>query len=188
MQARALHCGQTKIPSRGNLGLSAMTGIPSPYYTNIADGILFPRTKIMIAIVTSYQGSGNNLRVGVMFKQADDSGLGPVTVDIPLSSITDVPSIISQIDGKVAQFVTDNSLETLSGVLHPLDYGALANIPGAHIGDAATNAPTNLNVLTTLLGTLTGEVNATNAKQNDLATKFNTLLDRLEAAGILATV
>lgn len=67
---------------------------------------------------------------------------------------------------------------------------------GAHINDgatdAATNAPTNLNVLTTVLGTLTGEVNATNAKQNalaakynDLSTKFNTLLDRLEAKGIL---
>ena len=65
----------------------------------------------------------------------------------------------------------------------------------AHINDAAidaaTNAPTNLNVLTTLLGSLTGEVNATNTKQNalaakynDLAVKFNTLLDHLEAQGL----
>jgi hypothetical protein len=53
------------------------------------------------------------------------------------------------------------------------------------INDAATNAPTDLNVLTTLLGTLTGEVNATNSKQNDLASKFNSLLDRLESQGIL---
>lgn len=60
-------------------------------------------------------------------------------------------------------------------------------VTGAHIADAATNAPTNLNVITTLLGTLTGEVNATNTKQNDLATKFNTLLDRLEASGLLAS-
>lgn len=66
-----------------------------------------------------------------------------------------------------------------------------------HINDAATNAatnaPTNLNVVTTLLGALTGEVNATNTKQNDLATKyndlatkFNNLLDKLEANAILA--
>ena len=67
-----------------------------------------------------------------------------------------------------------------------------------HVNDAATNAatnaPTSLNVLTTLLGSLTGEVNATNTKQNDLATKyndlatkFNTLLDKLEANALLAT-
>lgn len=65
----------------------------------------------------------------------------------------------------------------------------------AHINDgatdAATNSPTNLNVLTTLLGSLTGEVNATNAKQNalaskynDLATKFNTLMDHLESQSL----
>lgn len=69
---------------------------------------------------------------------------------------------------------------------------------GAHIDDGATNAPTDaptdLNAITTLLGALTGQVNAANTKQNAIATnlnglaeKFNTLLDRLEAAGLLAT-
>lgn len=68
---------------------------------------------------------------------------------------------------------------------------------GAHIIDGATDAPTDapsdLNVITTLLGSLTGQVNAANDKQNtiatnlnDLATKFNTLLAHLEAAGLLA--
>lgn len=71
-------------------------------------------------------------------------------------------------------------------------------ITGAHIADGATNsptdAPTNLNVLTTLLGALTGEVNATNARQNTiatnlnaLATKFNTMLDSLESNKVLAS-
>lgn len=36
--------------------------------------------------------------------------------------------------------------------------------------DAPSDAPTNLNVVTTLLGALTGEVNATNGRQNQIAT------------------
>lgn len=88
-----------------------------------------------------------------------------------------------------------------------------------HINDAATNAatdaatnapnnaPTNLNVLTTLVGALTGEVNATNQRQNQIAdivnanavkqnagftllnafaTKFNLSLDILENNGLMA--
>lgn len=69
--------------------------------------------------------------------------------------------------------------------------------PQTHIADADTDAPddaiTNYNVVTTLLGALTSAVNAANAKQNtiatnlnDLAEKYNTLLDRLEANSLLA--
>lgn len=47
--------------------------------------------------------------------------------------------------------------------------------------NAATNAPTNLNVVTTLLGDLTGQVNATNQKQNDLAAKYNDLANKFNA-------
>lgn len=68
----------------------------------------------------------------------------------------------------------------------------------AHISDssanAATNAPTNLNTVSTVLGTLVGEVNATNTKlndvstkYNDLSTKFNTLLSHLETQGLQLT-
>lgn len=74
----------------------------------------------------------------------------------------------------------------------------LGGSPGAHITDGATNAAnnnaTNYNIVSGLLGVANG-LNAGNANQNDLAdkynalaTKFNTLLDRLEARGILATV
>lgn len=48
--------------------------------------------------------------------------------------------------------------------------------------NAATNAPTNLNTISTLLGALTGEVNATNAKQNDLAAKYNDLATKCNAS------
>lgn len=66
--------------------------------------------------------------------------------------------------------------------------------PSTHIADALTDAPTdaptNLNGL--LITVLTTQVNGTNQRQNDidtkynqLAAKFNLLLDRLEAGGIL---
>lgn len=58
-------------------------------------------------------------------------------------------------------------------------------IPGAHITDASADAPVNLNVITTLLGTLTSEVNNTNAKQNAIALKVNLILDILEANGLM---
>lgn len=88
------------------------------------------------------------------------------------------------------------AIGTVTGLQAALDAKQMAIASGAHIADAATNAatnsPTNLNPVTTLLGGLTGEVNATNAKQNDLAAKYNdlaakynTLLDRMEAQSLL---
>lgn len=57
--------------------------------------------------------------------------------------------------------------------------------PGAHQSNAATNAPTNLNPLTQLLGALTTQVNDTNAKQNDIATKLNAVIAILIANGLM---
>ncbi len=57
---------------------------------------------------------------------------------------------------------------------------------------APNDAPTSLNPLTVVLGTLVGEVNDTNTRQNAIAndvrtigTKVNNILSRLEACGIL---
>lgn len=86
-----------------------------------------------------------------------------------------------------------SAVATAIGVNHDFRTSTQAHIADAAT-NAATNAPTSLNVLTTLLGGLTGEVNATNTKQNDLATKyndlatkFNSLLDKMEALTLLAT-
>lgn len=59
-------------------------------------------------------------------------------------------------------------------------------LPGAAIVNAPADAVTNYNVLTTLLGSLTGAVNTANTKQNDIATKLNTLLSELRTIGIIA--
>lgn len=78
--------------------------------------------------------------------------------------------------------------------LSPQEMLALMNIPVVvpitamdFIASAPTNAPTNLNVITTLLGVLVGEVNSINTRYNDLATKFNTELAGLKVQGIVAT-
>lgn len=63
----------------------------------------------------------------------------------------------------------------------------MVNAPQAAISNAPTDAPTNLNVITTLLGTLVGEVNATNAKQNEIATKLNSLLASQRTMGLIAS-
>lgn len=55
---------------------------------------------------------------------------------------------------------------------------------GAHINAAPADAPTNLTGL--LITVLTDQLNSTNTKQNDIATKLNTLLSRLEAQGLLS--
>lgn len=54
--------------------------------------------------------------------------------------------------------------------------------PANHIADVATNLQTNYNALTSLLS-LSAGLNATNTNINDMATKFNTLLDHLETQG-----
>lgn len=66
-------------------------------------------------------------------------------------------------------------------------YAALRNAPQAAIANAPADAVTNYNTITTLLGALTGAVNAANTKQNDIATKLNSLLSELRTLGLIAT-
>lgn len=62
-----------------------------------------------------------------------------------------------------------------------------SGIPQAAIADAPADAVTNYNTVTTLLGALTGAVNSANTKQNDIATRLNSLLAELRTLGILTT-
>lgn len=57
----------------------------------------------------------------------------------------------------------------------------------AAISDAPADAVTNYNVVTTLLGTLTGAVNTANAKQNQIATQLNLVLAALREHGLIAS-
>lgn len=63
----------------------------------------------------------------------------------------------------------------------------LPGMPQAAIADAPADATTNYNTVTTLLGSLTGAVNTANTKQNDIATRLNSLFAELRTLGIIAT-
>lgn len=64
---------------------------------------------------------------------------------------------------------------------------SLENAPQAAIADAPADAVTNYNVVTTLLGAVTGALNTANTKQNDIATKLNSLLAELRTLGLIST-
>jgi hypothetical protein len=77
-----------------------------------------------------------------------------------------------------------------NGKSNKADFEALDDVAAHGISsattDAATDAPTDLDPITTLLGTLTQELNYSNErlnaaadKYNDLATKFNALLGKV---------
>lgn len=75
---------------------------------------------------------------------------------------------------------------TLQKDLDALIPAGLANAPQAAIANSPADAVTNYNVVTTLLGSLTGAVNAANTKQNDIATKLNALLAELRTLGLIS--
>lgn len=63
----------------------------------------------------------------------------------------------------------------------------MVNAPRPAVTDAPADAVTNYNVVTTLLGGVTGAVNTANTKQNDIATKLNSVLAALRSVGIIVT-
>lgn len=77
----------------------------------------------------------------------------------------------------VTNSITVNSIRGLPGTL--------AGAPQATVGSAVTNLATNYNLATGVLG-LANALNTANGAQNDLGTKFNTLIAELNTLGILA--
>lgn len=110
---------------------------------------------------------------------------------IDANTITTQPGLESAWSSGVSGYVNPRTATIQADIKAALDLkqnlltqqGAVADAAVDAATDGATNAltnapnnaPTNLNVLTTLLGALTGEVNATNARQNTIADNLNDL-------------
>lgn len=144
---------------------------------------------MITAFATKLGASGNNIRVEVEFKLADDSGLGPVTIDIPIASVTAGADLKSLLPSRLATFCTNNGIDNADAIVWLSETGGwvpagLSSAPQAAISagatNAATNLPTNYNVLSGLLGVADG-LNGGNAAQNDLATKYNALATKLNS-------
>lgn len=101
-------------------------------------------------------------------------------------------SIVQQDDTLPATSGSAVSMLCYNGLTHVLQWVAismfaLAVVQRPAASDVATNNPTNYNVVTTLLGTLTSAVNAANANQNDIGVKVNVLLAIARERGDIAS-
>lgn len=196
-------------------GLSVSVHIASPYYRQTeTDRPIKLTVETMLAKLVFFTGAVPNVNA-VVYWYNGSTFSSANTIPVNLSGITTPEAYREAVIDAILAYAVANSISLVEeDILIPYssitpvnpDWNSssglsqILNKPAqqAHVGDAATNAatdaPTDLNVLTTLVGTLTGEVNNSNAKYNDLAskyndlaTKFNTLLDNLEAYTALAS-
>lgn len=111
----------------------------------------------------------------------------PILIDLAGADVADAATLRAAIISKTITFAsTVLSLTLVAGdFVFPFDAVSIPGAPQAAIADAPTDAVTNYNIVTTLLGALTSAVNTANAKQNDIATKLNTLKSELVALGFI---
>lgn len=143
----------------------------------------------MKVFVSSIQYSNGAVAVRVLSTLANGTTYSTLGLDMDMSSpaVTDVAGFKARAIAAILDYSTANSLGLVEGdILFPDFFPGLVNAPQAAIADAPADATTNYNVLTTLLGTLTGAVNTANTKQNDIATKLNTLLAELRTLGLIS--
>lgn len=106
----------------------------------------------------------------------------PITVDsLAVATKSAVTSY-----GTGQGYIIDNFVQTFSPEWTSAVNAFASNLPQAAITDCPADAVTNYNVVTTLLGSLTGAVNTANTKQNQIATQFNNLLAELRTLKIIA--
>lgn len=187
------------------LGCGFQVGIPSPYFHTIdtrkkatSRNIRFiPKTMNLKALITGYSISGAQPNVSLFFESDDSSIEAGVTLPISIAYSDNDVAIQAKIATVINNFCSTNSLPapTIDWlVTTPTDLAAalaaiptgLSNAPQAAIADAPADAVTNYNTVTTLLGAVTGAVNTANSKQNDIATKLNSLLTELRTLGLIS--
>lgn len=120
------------------------------------------------------------------FAQFDD------TLTVDLSTITTTAQFVSALKSAVLTAASGHGYSGFaeSDIIFPMGFPSLAagmvNAPQAAIANAPADANTSYNTVTTLLGALTGAVNTANSKQNDIATKLNSLLAELRTLGLIS--
>lgn len=95
--------------------------------------------------------------------------------------------VITNAESAINTYASGHSYTLSEGIVWTVPVvKSLVNAPQAAIADAPTDAVTNYNTVTTLLGALTGAVNTANTKQNDIATKLNTMKSELVTLGLIS--
>lgn len=174
----------------GMFSLPVQESVASPYFRMGRDNRITERTMIKAFILGySPMGVGTGLYVGVVTKDTVGSNNYSLSVPMSISSSDTEATIRANAPGVVSTFFTTNgiTLDSIEWVDVPVAVQGLSNAPQAAIADAPADAVTNYNTITTLLGGLTGAVNTANSKQNDIATRLNSLLAELRTLGLIAT-
>lgn len=134
--------------------------------------------------------STNTTKAGVDVLLEDDSGPYTLCANVVLNtgSTDTLSSIVALVEPAVDAFIFSNlavhpaSIQWLFTPLAPL---TLSAAPQAAIANSTNNLPTNFNLVSGILGVANG-LNDANTAQNDMATKFNTLLSELRTLGLIS--
>jgi len=146
--------------------------------------------KNMKALVGQISDLSNSSLMSLNVAFHDSNGVAEIyNFDVSFNESTTQASLKSSIQTAVLSRASIQSYSlTASDIVYAVPSftpDAISAAPQAAIANAPADAVTNYNVLTTVLGTLTGAVNTANAKQNEIATKLNTLLSELRTLEII---
>lgn len=143
------------------------------------------------AFLLGYQPDSATIDVTAIVKDSNNPSVA-VTLGVPLTiTASDTTTTINaSIQSTVQAYCTLNGFPVptvFEWFVAPSTSGlaGLVNAPQAAITDCPADAVTNYNVVTTLLGGLTGAVNTANTKQNQIATQLNALLAELRTLGLI---
>lgn len=191
MRTITLQRSQTKVAQEGIFSLPVLAGSVSPYFRIDDAGrvtqLTLKKMKAIIGGVTTFGYPNYSSFTVVYFSSAGVADPTSLLFDISLCSTE------QEIKDSIKAAVIAYSITNGYGITGNGDilYGfgdfpaAMGNAPQAAIANAPADAVTNYNIVTTLLGALTSAVNAANTKQNDIATKLNSLLSELRTLGLI---
>lgn len=182
------------IASQG-LGILRLSGL-SPYFPTTrslkfgGSDRVNPKKIILMRIgyIISLAPNGDHLQAYVLVQDsvtpANNTCYG---ADVFISSGESAKDVMASVESQITTYLAGVPIDSLDSYtwLTPPPLGLLS-APQASIANAPADAVTNYNVVTTLLGGLTGAVNTANTKQNDIATKLNSLLAELRTLGLIS--
>lgn len=184
----ALAQGLLSLPgSRYHLHAS-MKVIPSPYFQTTDPRKEAPGRDThqsltsMDFLIDSMGVSGGNPYIVLSWWNSSNVFQSSDIVFLTMANIK-ASGVSATVTTAVNAYAATNSL-TVSSIRNLPQ--TLSGMPQGAIADAPADAVTNYNTVTTLLGAVTGAVNTANTKQNDIATKLNTLFAELRTLGVIA--
>lgn len=183
---------QTTAPlAQGTLGL--VGSCVSPYFQRSSLQKIGPTRDIPILVLMKAiygldwglsNGSSGYVGVGYIASGAVVEG---INLPFDLWGSTSAADAVTKVEAAITAYAITQSYTLNEGIFGLGPKIVLAGMPQAAVADSPADATTNYNVVTTLLGALTGAVNTANTKQNAIAVQLNSLLAELRTLGLIST-